>query len=95
MAVGRDLERVQCDDLNRAEVALETYYSERAEAVLEDYKEQMENLRYRLECNLYAVERNNRNAQRKYNAQKQVNAALNLLDDLSDRCAEKLEENFL
>ena len=95
VAVGRDLERVQCDDLNRAEVALETYYSERAEAVLEDYKEQMENLRYRLECNLYAVERNNRNAQRKYNAQKQVNAALNLLDDLSDRCAEKLEENFL
>lgn len=95
VAVGRDLERVQCDDLNRAEVALETYYSERAEAVLEDYKEQMKNLRYRLECNLYAVERNNRNAQRKYNAQKQVNAALNLLDDLSDRCAEKLEENFL
>lgn len=95
VAVGRDLERIQCDDLERAKVALETYYNERAEAVLEDYKEQMANLRYRLECNLHAVERDNRNAQRRYNAQKQVNAALDLLDELSDRCAEKLEENFL
>lgn len=95
VAIGRDLERVQCDDLNRAEVALETYYNERAEAVLENYEEQMANLRDRLENNLYAVERDNRNAQRKYNAQKQINAALNLLDELSDRCAEKLEENFL
>lgn len=94
-AVLHDLGNIQCTDLQRAEIVLETYYNERAAAVLENYEEQMANLRDRLESNLYAVERTNRNAQRKYNAQKQINAALNLLDELSDRCAEKLEENFL
>ena len=62
---------------------------------VEDYKAKMAMIRGRLEENLIDTDSSSRKTQQIYNVKKQINAARDLLDELADRCTEKLEENFL
>ena len=50
---------------------------------------------HELEENLIDTDSSSRKTQQIYNVKKQINAARDLLDELADRCTEKLEENFL
>lgn len=95
IAIGRDITRIQCDDYGRARVALDTIYDKLEEDAVEDYKAKMAMIRGRLEENLIDVDSSSRKTQQIYNVKKQINAARDLLDELADRCTEKLEENFL
>lgn len=95
IAIGRDITRIQCDDYGRARVALDTIYDKLEEDAVEDYKAKMAMIRGRLEENLIDTDSSSRKTQQIYNVKKQINAARDLLDELADRCTEKLEENFL
>lgn len=95
IAIGRDITRIQCDDYGRARVALDTIYDKLEEDAIEDYKAKMAMIRGRLEENLIDMDSSSRKTQQIYNVKKQINAARDLLDELADRCTEKLEENFL
>ena len=95
VAIGRDITRIQCDDYGRARVALDTIYDKLEEDAIEDYKAKMAMIRGRLEENLIDTDSSSRKTQQIYNVKKQINAARDLLDELADRCTEKLEENFL
>lgn len=95
IAIGRDITRIQCDDYGRARVALDTIYDKLEEDAIEDYKAKMAMIRGRLEENLIDTDSSSRKTQQIYNVKKQINAARDLLDELADRCTEKLEENFL
>lgn len=95
IAIGRDITRIQCDDYGRARVALDTIYDKLEEDAVEDYKAKMAMIRGRLEENLIDMDSSSRKTQQIYNVKKQINAARDLLDELADRCTEKLEENFL
>lgn len=95
IAIGRDITRIQCDDYGRARVALDTIYDKLEEDAVEDYKAKMAMIRERLEENLIDTDSSSRKTQQIYNVKKQINAARDLLDELADRCTEKLEENFL
>ena len=78
-----------------ARVALDTIYDKLEEDAVEDYKAKMAMIRGRLEENLIDTDSSSRKTQQIYNVKKQINAARDLLDELADRCTEKLEENFL
>lgn len=95
IAIGRDITRIQCDDYGRARVALDTIYDKLEEDAVEDYKAKMAMIRGRLEENLIDMDSSSRKTQQIYNVKKQINAARDFLDELADRCTEKLEENFL
>lgn len=86
----RDLSGVQCENLRRANTAIDSIYTALKEEELKRFDKQMERLRDTIQNNLEDRNGDVKKPMKAYNAKAQVDAALELLQTVSGRAREAL-----
>ena len=90
IAALRDLSGVQCENLRRANSAIDSIYTALKEEELKRFDRQMERLRDTIQNNLEDRNGDVKKPMKAYNAKAQVDAALELLQTISARSREAL-----
>lgn len=90
VAALRDLSGVQCENLKRANTAIDSIYTALKEEELKRFDKQMERLRDTIQNNLEERNGDVKKPMKAYNAKAQVDAALELLQTVSGRAREAL-----
>ena len=90
VAALRDLSGVQCENLKRANRAIDSIYTALKEEELKRFDKQMERLRDTIQNNLEDRNGDVKKPMKAYNAKAQVDAALELLQTVSGRAREAL-----
>ena len=85
IATVSDISRMQFEDYRRAKTAVGSIYDTLEENALNKYDEQMERVRQNIENNICDLNGEVKNAVVEYDAKIQINAALNLLHEISGR----------
>ena len=88
IAALRDLSGVQCENLRRANTAIDSIYTALKEEELKRFDKQMARLRDTIQNNLEDLNGDVKKPMKAYNAKAQVDAALELLQTISARSRE-------
>ena len=89
IAALRDLSGVQCENLRRANTAIDSIYTALKEEELKRFDKQMARLRDTIQNNLEDLNGDVKKPMKAYNAKAQVDAALELLQTISARSREE------